>query len=1289
MVGYHCNTRHSPRAMRAPGRPYGRLGVFAAAFISALLWWASARAQVDTVRSDDGRLLAYTVARGWSRPLLTEIWVSSADGRDARRLKGYLGGSGGLSFLPGGGELLYLQRSLSHGAFGSNIYGGHELPLIGNRIWRLRSDGKGEALWPIPAGLHPLEAVASADGEHLAVRGRSGNLLDQREGELWIVGRGGRGRRLASEGVVGNLDWLGGNAAIAYTVRDSGRSRRSVVDVRTGGTSAVEDGATDPAGSRMPEGGGGDAAVLNGSAGSESLGRIGKALDQCIRGYHATQMERGRSAIRQAYRGAMEDFRKVYERHAGSLGISKADCQGYMDGVHALLKMQNAERDEWACQQAMFVVGELLTWHADVHGQVPGSLEALRDWTRRRIEGQEQETKTTESEFGIVDRDLRTLSELFRCSSDPFEERGLSYTYRPGAAKGDPVLACSWHRGRLLHIVGNPGSYRVEASDFLPGQLDSLDAAAADALAEGRFDRAVEILEVVAHQRHKDPVAHNKLGFAALKARDYLRAESVFREAASMSRGEVLARAYYGLGLIYVDRPKGRNTAVDYFRDALIRDRDFADARYQMAKARYEMWEYDAKSDIEKVLDIDPNYAPAYLLMGDYEAELNREPERAIPWYTKYLSLKPQDPDGRYRLSQAYLQVRDYDKVMQILLNFVQAHPEAIELLPIVAHASTKQDKLDLAMAFYRSYIDRQGADERALYEDITRFATPEEAAEYSETPSEEREGFLNRFWLARDPDLSTPVNERLLEHYRRVWYARQSFSAARQPWDVRGEVYVRYGEPDHRTTSLTLNALQSLDVQRVKERIAFDMYGAGGSGETFVGPVYPVRSVVLGGRSFDLGQTGEELEVLAEDVESEDLDMVGASDGGQVGASTGLSGEGDRQAGQSSTRAPDDDVPLTLDDMHKDFMRSTFSDRGETRLQFGEYRPVVASDVDVSTVPWESWVYTQVDGGIEITFTDESRTGDFGYAPVPMGFGVETRQLAKFSRYAPAAVARQAMAISPDFYAVEYEVEPFDFYFDQADFRGSNGQSLVEIYYGMPGRAARYVPEGNMMRMVVKRQAALVSTALDSVYRTSGDLVFMSPGNQIGAFVPDLVQLEVPPGTYRLEVRARDRLTGRLGLYRKELEVNDYTSDRLQLSSLELAWRIAEGMPLDKFSKKGLHVIPYPTRTYGTSHSVYVYYEVYNLQRDEFGQTNYRVEYTIRPMAGNVLSRLVRTIAGRQKEKVTVGYDQIGLGETETVWVELALGESRPGRHYLDVVVTDMNSGETTERETSFMVKE
>ena len=41
-----------------------------------------------------------------------------------------------------------------------------------------------------------------------------------------------------------------------------------------------------------------------------------------------------------------------------------------------------------------------------------------------------------------------------------------------------------------------------------------------------------------------------------------------------------------GLGMIALERPKGLLTAIDYFRDALIQERNYVDARFQMAKAR-------------------------------------------------------------------------------------------------------------------------------------------------------------------------------------------------------------------------------------------------------------------------------------------------------------------------------------------------------------------------------------------------------------------------------------------------------------------------------------------------------------------------------------------------------------------------------------------------------------------------------------------------------------------------------------------------------------------------------
>lgn len=58
----------------------------------------------------------------------------------------------------------------------------------------------------------------------------------------------------------------------------------------------------------------------------------------------------------------------------------------------------------------------------------------------------------------------------------------------------------------------------------------------------------------------------------------------------------------------------------------------------------------------------------------------------------------------------------------------------------------------------------------------------------------------LKRFWMKRDPAISTALNERLIEHWERIAYARQHFKKNKQTvygTDDRGLIYVKYGKPD------------------------------------------------------------------------------------------------------------------------------------------------------------------------------------------------------------------------------------------------------------------------------------------------------------------------------------------------------------------------------------------------------------------------------------------------------------------------------------------------------------
>jgi GWxTD domain-containing protein len=82
--------------------------------------------------------------------------------------------------------------------------------------------------------------------------------------------------------------------------------------------------------------------------------------------------------------------------------------------------------------------------------------------------------------------------------------------------------------------------------------------------------------------------------------------------------------------------------------------------------------------------------------------------------------------------------------------------------------------------------------------------ATPDEWRALDTLEDESRERFLGIFWKRRDPTPTTPRNEFKVQFEERVDFAMTRFSVRAQPepWDRRGEIYIRFGEPDERIDS-------------------------------------------------------------------------------------------------------------------------------------------------------------------------------------------------------------------------------------------------------------------------------------------------------------------------------------------------------------------------------------------------------------------------------------------------------------------------------------------------------
>jgi GWxTD domain-containing protein len=88
------------------------------------------------------------------------------------------------------------------------------------------------------------------------------------------------------------------------------------------------------------------------------------------------------------------------------------------------------------------------------------------------------------------------------------------------------------------------------------------------------------------------------------------------------------------------------------------------------------------------------------------------------------------------------------------------------------------------------------------LDEDVVYIISREERAAYQSLLTDaEREQFIEQFWQRRDPTPGTPENEYKDEHYRRIAYANQNYSATdgRVPgWrTARGRFYIIYGPAD------------------------------------------------------------------------------------------------------------------------------------------------------------------------------------------------------------------------------------------------------------------------------------------------------------------------------------------------------------------------------------------------------------------------------------------------------------------------------------------------------------
>lgn len=180
-----------------------------------------------------------------------------------------------------------------------------------------------------------------------------------------------------------------------------------------------------------------------------------------------------------------------------------------------------------------------------------------------------------------------------------------------------------------------------------------------------------------------------------------------------------------------------------------------------------------ARAGLERVLALDPQYRDAWALWSRlYRGDGERR--RALAALAAHAG---DDAVDLWR-GQLLIEQGDWEGAVAVLRPLAWRRRRDPAPHALLAQALYEWDRDVEAEPHYGTAVSLADLDSGlVLWRQIRSVASPAEREQWSALEPGERAAFLRLFWVRREPDLRTPVNERVGEHFRRLAQARTHFT--------------------------------------------------------------------------------------------------------------------------------------------------------------------------------------------------------------------------------------------------------------------------------------------------------------------------------------------------------------------------------------------------------------------------------------------------------------------------------------------------------------------------------
>lgn len=301
---------------------------------------------------------------------------------------------------------------------------------------------------------------------------------------------------------------------------------------------------------------------------------------------------------------------------------------------------------------------------------------------------------------------------------------------------------------------------------------------------------------------------------------------------------------------------------------------------------------------------------------------------------------------------------------------------------------------------------------------------------------------------------------------------------------------------------------------------------------------------------------------------------------------------------------------------------------------------------------------------------------------------------------YSFSNIARAIQRVSQDAYQMKVKGKNIRFPYYAVDFRGKRRKTRVEIFSEFPLNGLVHVEENGEYVGKAKQGTFIFNRYWYEVERDVRELNSKSPvpvdsTSRKTLFARNSYNLS--PGRYALSIEIMDANSGNVGAVRNEFDVEKYAFDSLQVSDILLAKNIITETPTDSSLIGELDYTPNVSRYYKKPETVFLYFEIYNLQLTGVpGNSDFQVEYSVRfkkseeESMWNPLTILSRLFSfSKDTYELATSAEYSGDRPVENLHIEIDPASLPSGVYQLSLRVSDRLAERTVAKQTVFYLEE